>query len=214
MASLKKFLIGLFSSSTIFSFIFIYYYCSKVIGYIPEDVSFGSSLATLVIALRLFIPLSVGVFFTGYLFFLNDVRRLAGNNGRRLVTKIILVSIVGSVVVCLVNDYFNTGYLKESNYALFLFQGGVFILASALIWLMFVNFPASALGRKVLAQSASSAAVGLYSYYQAIVFLFTLSIGVALYFWCYASLGWGGLVNMLSIIWKWRGSGKVMLIFY
>jgi len=68
MGSLKRFLTGLFSSSTVVGFVFIYYYCYHIINYVPEGVSFGNSLAILGIVLRLFIPIAVGAVFASYFF--------------------------------------------------------------------------------------------------------------------------------------------------
>ncbi|WP_312828979.1 hypothetical protein, partial [Pantoea anthophila] len=195
MNSLKRFLIGLFSSSAVVGFVIINYYCFEVINYIPEGVSFGTSLANLAIALRIFIPLAVSVCFASYIFFLDDIRKSPGSDIKAY--HIALVFIIGFVFIIFINDFLNARYFEKSFYKLFIAQGSVFILISALIWLLFVHLPDSVLGQNVLNASSYRTVGGINNHRSVIIIIFTLIISVVFYFWSYSLLGWRSINNFV-----------------
>jgi len=190
MGSLKRFLTGLFSSSTVVGFVFIYYYCYHIINYVPEGVSFGNSLAILGIVLRLFIPIAVGAVFASYFFLIDDYSKLT-NKPRTKIYKFVVL-IFGCVIVSYVNVFLNTGGLTFKLSFLLWMQGVVLTLCSLAMWLALVYFPYSSLGRNVLNLSAVTTNSLRYRTYSSFHFLAVLLIFFLFYFIVYVALGWGG----------------------
>lgn len=190
MGSLKRFLTGLFSSSTVVGFVFIYYYCYHIINYVPEGVSFGNSLAILGIVLRLFIPIAVGSIFAGYFFLIDDYSKLTNKPKTKIYKYVVLI--LGCAIVSYVNAFLNAGGLTcNLSFLLWMLQGVVLTLCSLAMWLALVYFPHSLLGRKVLNLSAITTAPMRYRVYRTFHFLAALLMFFLFYFIVYAVLGWG-----------------------
>jgi hypothetical protein len=207
MGSLKKFLTGLFSSSAVVGFVFIYYYCYHIINYVPDGVSFGNSLAILGIVLRVFIPVAVGVIVASYFSLIDDYSKLTNKPQTKIYRFVVLFC--GCIIVSYVNAFLNAGFLTVKLTFLLWAQGAVLTLLSLAMWLGLVYFPHSFLGRNVLNLSATTTAAVRYRVYRTFHFLAVLLVFFLFYFITYVFLGWGGVNKFVEHSMEMAGLRKV-----
>lgn len=197
MNNLRRFLIGLFSSSAVVGFSIIYYYCYQIIDYAPDGLSFGNSLAVLAIVLRLFIPMSLGVIFINYAFLIYDLPRIKNNLPIRYFW-FFLVFIAGFIVVLFVNFHLNEGHITNESWWVFLGQGVIVTVISGFLWLGLVHFPVSTLGRNALLPTAPSNSLKKYRAYQAFNLIAVILAFFIGYLILYALIGWSSFNSFIN----------------